>query len=137
MAETITVETTVNAPIRKVWECFTQPEHITKWNSASEDWHTPTATNDLRKGGIFTCRMEARDGSMGFDFAGTYDEVVPDKRLAYTLDDERKVVVTFAEEGGATRVTETFEIEQENSPEMQRAGWQAILDNFKAYAEAH
>ena len=136
MAETITVTATVNAPVAKVWECFTQPEHITKWNSASPDWHTPSATNDLWPGGTFTARMEARDGSMGFDFAGTYDEVVLHKRIAYTMSDGRKVIVVFAEENGATRVSETFEIERQNSPGMQRAGWQAILDNFKAHAES-
>ena len=137
MAETITVATTVNAPVEKVWECFTQPKHITQWNSASEDWHTPTATNDLRKGGAFTCRMQARDGSMGFDFAGTYDEVVPNEWIAYTIGDGRRVTVDFAEDNGAMRVTETFEIEQQNSPEMQRTGWQTILDNFKVYVETN
>jgi uncharacterized protein YndB with AHSA1/START domain len=137
MAQSITVETTVNAPVGTVWQYFTKSEHITQWNNASADWHTPSATNDLRKGGAFSYRMEARDGSMGFDFAGTYDEVVPDRRIAYTIDDGRRVIVIFAEQNGATRIGVTFEIEQENSPEMQRAGWQAILDNFKAYTESH
>ena len=136
MTQTVTVATTVKAPVWKVWECFTQPGHITQWNSASPDWHAPSATNDLRPGGTFTYRMEARDGSIGFDFAGTYDEVVPHKRIAYALGDGRKVVVTFAEENGMTRVAETFETERENPAEMQRAGWQAILDNFKAHAES-
>jgi uncharacterized protein YndB with AHSA1/START domain len=137
MTQMITVATTVTAPVQKVWECFTQPEHITKWNSASPDWHTPRATNDLRPGGTFTCRMEARNGSIGFDFAGTYDEIVLHQRIAYTIDDGRKVVIMFTEENGATRVTETFEIEGEHSAEMQRAGWQAILDNFKTHVESH
>jgi uncharacterized protein YndB with AHSA1/START domain len=137
MAQSITVEITVNAPVGTVWQYFTKPDHITQWNNASADWHTPSATNDLRKGGAFSYRMEARDGSMGFDFAGTYDEVVPDRRIAYTIDDGRRVIVIFAEQNGATRIGVTFEIEQENSPEMQRAGWQAILDNFKAYTESH
>lgn len=136
MAQTITVETRVNAPVAKVWECFTQPEHIRQWNSASPDWHTPAATNDLRQGGRFTCRMEARDGSIGFDFAGTYDEVVPNERIAYTIADGRKVVIDFTEANGATRVIETFEIEGEHSAEMQRAGWQAILDNFRGHVES-
>ena len=133
--ESITVETTVNAPVEKVWQLWSSPEHITKWNSASPDWHTPRATNDLRAGGKFTSRMEAKDGSMGFDFEGVYDEVRENEHLAYTMADGRKVTVNFTEDGGKTRVVETFDPEAENPREMQQAGWQAILDSFKKYAE--
>ncbi len=131
----ITVETTVNAPLQKVWECWTEPKHITQWNAASDDWHAPKATNDLREGGTFTCRMEAKDGSAGFDFGGTYTKVTEHKHIAYTMGDTRKVTVEFDDHGGYTHITETFEAESENSPEMQRQGWQSILDNFKKYAE--
>jgi len=133
----ITVETTVKAPAEKVWKYWTEPAHITKWNSASDDWHTPSATNDLRAGGTFTARMEARDGSMGFDFAGVYDEVRTNERIAYTMSDGRKVTVDFKANGDETTVTETFDAESTNSIEMQRGGWQAILDNFRKYTEAH
>lgn len=131
----ITVEATVNAPAEKVWEFWTKPEHITQWNSASPDWHTPRSENDVRVGGKFSARMEAKDGSFGFDFGGTYDEVVPNQRLAYTIGDGRKVEVDFKANGDNTLVTETFEAEGMNPVEMQRGGWQAILDNFKRYTE--
>jgi len=131
----ITIETTVDAPVEKVWERWTRPEHITRWNAASDDWHTPTATNDLRPGGTFTSRMEARDGSMGFDFGGTYDDVDHHRHISYTMGDGRRVSVTFDSHGDKTKVVETFDAETENSLEMQRAGWQAILDNFKKYTE--
>ncbi len=132
----ITVETTVDAPVAHVWACWTEPEHITKWNAASDDWHSPASTVDLREGGRFTTRMEAKDGSMGFDFSGVYTKVVPSSLLEYAMDDQRTVSVAFAEQDGKTRVTETFVAETENSVEMQRAGWQSILDNFSKYAEA-
>lgn len=132
---TITVEATVEAPIEKVWDFWILPEHITKWNNPSDDWHTPRAENDLRAGGRFVSRMEAKDGSSGFDFGGTYDEVKKHERIAYTLDDGRKVEVRFSEDGNTTLVTETFEPEDINSREMQQSGWQAILDNFKKYTE--
>jgi uncharacterized protein YndB with AHSA1/START domain len=132
----ITVETNVNAPVETVWACWTEPEHIMRWNSASPDWHTPSATNDLREGGSFTSRMEAKDGSVGFDFGGTYTTVIEHAEMAYVMDDGRKVRVTFNGHGDHTHVTETFDPETENAPEMQRQGWQAILDNFKTYAEA-
>lgn len=138
MSETksiITVTATVNAPVDKVWESWTKPEHITKWNSASDDWHTPTADNDLRKGGQFKSRMEAKDGSMGFDFWGIYDEIVPNKLISSTLGDGRKLDVTFTAVDNITHVTETFVAESENPLEMQQQGWQAILDNFKSYTE--
>ena len=132
----ITVETTVDAPIEKVWELWTTPEHIMKWNSASDDWHTPSATNDLREGGTFTARMEAKDKSFGFDFGGTYTKVIEHRQIDYTMGDGRKVSIMFDSHGGHTHITETFDPESENSPEMQRAGWQAIMDNFKKYAES-
>lgn len=131
----ITVEATVNAPVEKIWKLWTTPEHITKWNNASPDWQTPTAENDLRVGGKFLSRMEAKDGSFGFDFWGIYDEVKTNERIAYTLGDERKVEIIFKSQGNATIVTETFEAEGENSIELQQQGWQGILNNFKKYAE--
>lgn len=132
---TITVEAVIEAPVGKVWNLWTQPVHISKWNYASDDWHCPSAENDLRAGGRFVSRMEAKDGSAGFDFSGTYEEVKKHKHIAYTMDDGRKVVIRFSGNGDKTRVAETFEPEDENSREMQREGWQAILDNFKEYAE--
>jgi uncharacterized protein YndB with AHSA1/START domain len=131
----ITVEAFVNAPVDKAWECFNDPKHIVKWNHASEDWHSPRAENDLRKDGRFNYRMEARDGSMGFDFTGTYIKVEPHHAVEYTMDDNRKVQVTFQHSDGGTKVVETFEAEQTNSIEMQREGWQSILNNFKKYVE--
>jgi uncharacterized protein YndB with AHSA1/START domain len=132
----ITVETRINAPVEKVWKHFTEPAHIMEWNNASPDWHTPKAENDLRPGGSFSYRMEAKDGSAGFDFAGTYEEVVPNEFISYTIGDGRKVEVTFTDEGGKTHVIETFDPENENPVEMQRGGWQAILDSFKKHVEA-
>ncbi len=131
----ITVEATVNAPVEKVWNAWTSPEHITKWNFASGDWHCPSAENDLRTGGTFTSRMEAKDGSFGFDFSGIYDDVKMNERIAYTMGDGRKVTVVFSKEGEKTKVTETFDAEKENPEEMQREGWQTILNNFKKYVE--
>lgn len=138
MKEKITVETVIAAPVSAVWECWTSPEHITKWCFASDDWCAPSATNDVRVGGVFTTRMEAKDGSAGFDFGGTYMTVELEKVLAYTMngEDAREVSIQFSQEGENCRVTETFEAENENPLEMQRAGWQAILDNFKKYVEA-
>jgi uncharacterized protein YndB with AHSA1/START domain len=134
-ANKITVETVVRAPIEKVWECWTDSKHVTQWNAASDDWHSPSATNDLRAGGEFHYRMAARDGSTGFDFNGTYSEVVPQERIAYAMEGGRKVLVTFAGTADGVKVTETFEMEHENPAEMQRAGWQAILDRFGKHAE--
>ena len=133
----ITVETNVKAPVKKVWQYWTVPEHITKWNNASDDWHSPYAENDLRTGGKFLSRMEARDGSFGFDFGGVYDNVKINELIEYTLGDGRKVSVRFADNGNETRVVEMFEAEDTNPTEMQRAGWQAILENFKKYVEAN
>lgn len=145
--QAVVVEVTVTAPIEKVWKYWTASEHITHWNFASDDWHCPSATNDLRVGGKFSYRMETKNNDVGFsaqggpasgwDFSGTYTEVVPDERIAYVLagEDARKVDVTFTDVGHGILVTETFEAETENPLEMQRAGWQAILDNFKKYVE--
>lgn len=131
----ITVEATINAPVEKVWKLWTTPEHIINWNSASPDWHTPKAENDLRVGGKFSSRMEAKDGSFGFDFGGDYTKVDENKMIEYVMGDGRKVQVLFASEGDTTKVTEIFDAETQNSVELQRSGWQAILDNFKKYVE--
>jgi uncharacterized protein YndB with AHSA1/START domain len=133
----ITIKTTVEQPLEQVWAHWTQPEHITQWNQASEDWHCPKASNDLRVGGQFSSTMAAKDGSFSFDFGGTYNEVEPQKRLRYTLEDGRVVSIDFTADGPQTHIVETFDPETENPAEMQRAGWQAILDNFKAYSETH
>lgn len=132
---TITIETTVNAPVDKVWEFWTLPEHIIRWNNASEDWHTPRAENDLRVGGKFLSRMESRDGSLGFDFSGEYTEVRKNEFIAYTMDDGRKVKITFTTVDNKTKITETFEAESQNPVEMQRNGWQSILESFKKFTE--
>jgi uncharacterized protein YndB with AHSA1/START domain len=133
--KTITVLCDIQAPVEKVWQYWAGPEHIKKWCSASDDWHTPFAENDLRVGGKFLSRMEARDGSMGFDFGGIYDEVKLHKLIEYTMGDGRKVSVQFTGNGNNTKVVEKFEAEDTNPVEMQRGGWQAILDNFKKYVE--
>ncbi len=133
----ISIETTVNAGADKVWAYWNGPEHITQWCSATEEWHTPRAENDLKVGGKFSSRMEARDGSMGFDFGGVYDEVKTNELISYTMADGRKVSVHFKSDGDSTNIKETFEAEEMNPLEMQRGGWQAILDNFKKYTEAN
>ena len=133
----ITIEATVNAPVEKVWKTWSSPEDITKWCAASDDWHVPHAENDLTVGGKFSTRMEAKDGSFGFDFGGIYDEVVTNKTINYTLGDGRKVKISFTSDGDKTTIVETFDPESENPIEMQRGGWQAILDNFKKYTEAN
>jgi len=132
----ITVRATINAPIEKVWKFWTTPEHIIQWNNAADDWHTPRAENDLRVGGKFLSRMEAKDGSIGFDFGGMYQTVKTNKLIEYVMGDGRKVKIEFTNNGNETNVVETFEAEETNSIEMQRGGWQAILDNFKRYTEA-
>lgn len=134
--ELITVSTEIDAPIDQVWKKFNEPEHITKWCFASTDWHVPQAENDLTIGGKFKTAMAAKDGSFAFDFSGVYTEVKPFERIEYTLDDGRKVKINFEKTKG-TLLTETFEAEQTNSAEMQKNGWQAILDNFKKYVEQH
>jgi uncharacterized protein YndB with AHSA1/START domain len=133
----ITVQNTVNAPVEKVWEYWVKPEHITKWNNASDDWHTPWAKADFREGGNFTARMEAKDGSMGFDFGGVYDVIRPNEYIEYTIGDGRKVKVNFTSADNATKVVESFEAENTHPIEMQKGGWQAILDSFKKYTESN
>ncbi len=132
----ITVQTLIDAPIEKVWKNWTNPEDIVKWNNASDDWHTTKAENDLKSGGKFLSRMEAKDGSMGFDFWGIYDTIKTNQLIEYTMGDSRKAKILFATENGKTKIVETFEAENENPVEMQKGGWQAILDNFKKYSEA-
>ena len=131
----ITVETTVAAPVESVWRAWTTPEDIKRWNAASDDWHTTDATVDLRVGGAFSARMEAKDGSMGFDFAGTYTKLVEHELIEYSLEDGRIVRVEFIAGDNGTTVRETFDAESVNDAEMQRQGWQAILDNFTRYVE--
>ena len=136
MSTILTVSSLVNAPIELAWQAFTQPEHITQWNFASEDWECPTASNDLSVGGAFSYRMQAKDGSMGFDFAGTYSKVVPLEQIDYTIGD-RSVSVRFEKlSGGQTKITQAFEAENENSLELQQNGWQAILENYKKHVES-
>lgn len=131
----VTVEVIVNVPLEKAWHVWTNPEHIVKWNNATDDWHTPSAENDLQVGGKFIYRMEAKDGSFAFDFEGVYDNIKGQELLAYTIGDGRKVVVTFTGDNNQTTVSETFDAEKTNSVELQKNGWQAILNNFKKYAE--
>ena len=131
---TITVETTIDAPIDQVWQAYTTPADIVHWNAASDDWYTTTATVDLRPGGAFSSRMEAKDGSMGFDFAGVYTEIEPHRLIVYSFGD-RTARVEFADTSGAVSVRVIFEAEETHSIEQQQSGWQAILDNFKQYVE--
>ena len=131
----ITVETAVAVSPELAWAYWTEPRHITQWNQASDDWHTPSVEQDLRVGGRFSSRMESRDGKFGFDFWGIYDAVEPYRLIAYTIGDERKVSVLFDAVRGGTQITETFEAETENSVDLQRTGWQAILDSYKRYVE--
>jgi len=131
----ITVEALVQAPIAKVWESWNKPEHITKWCQASDDWHAPFAENDIRTGGTFKTTMAAKDGSFSFDFGGVYSNVKENELIEYAMADGRKVKITFKAEGNATKVVETFDPESENPVEMQRGGWQAILNSFKNYTE--
>jgi uncharacterized protein YndB with AHSA1/START domain len=135
--KTITVQSTVKAPVEKVWNLWTTPEHIIKWCNASDDWQTTFAENDLRTGGNFVSRMEAKDGSFGFDFGGVYDNVKKHELIEYTMGDGRKASVTFSSMGDETKVTTIFEPESTNPEEMQRGGWQAISDNFKKFAESY
>jgi uncharacterized protein YndB with AHSA1/START domain len=132
----ITVETLVNATLDQVWNAWNTPTDIQAWNAASDDWHTSRSTVDLREGGKFSARMEAKDRSEGFDFEGTYTRVVPRKTIEYRMGDGREVKVEFAEREGGVLVRETFDPETENTPELQRQGWQAILDNFRRHVES-
>ncbi|MCY2687660.1 SRPBCC family protein [Salinimicrobium sp. TH3] len=133
----ITVETLVPLPVEKVWQLWTGTEHIKKWNFATPEWHTPSAENDLKESGKFNYRMEAKDGSQGFDFSGEYQEVEPHRLIRYRMDDGREVSIHFKPVENATFIEETFDPEQENSIQQQRDGWQAILENFRKYAESN
>jgi len=133
----ITVETTVKVPVDKVWIYWNAPEHITKWCHASDDWHSPYADNDLKVNGTFKTTMAAKDGSFSFDFGGVYTTVQKYKLIEYTMDDGRMVSISFSGNDDETKITETFEAETMNSIEMQKNGWQAILNNFKTYTETN
>lgn len=135
--ERIIVQTSVKSDIDKVWEYWTKPEHITNWNFATEEWCCPNAQNDLKPNGKFSWRMEAKDGSIGFDFEGTYDEVIEKKLISYKMTDGRKVDIEFTQNGNEVLVKETFDAEGTNSDEQQRAGWLSILGNFKSYTESN
>lgn len=130
----ITVTATIQADVQKVWDCYTQPHHIIHWNFADPSWHCPSATNDMKVGGMYKARMEARDGSFGFDFEAVYTEIQDGKRFSYAFGG-RQATVTFQSQGGKTIVTITFDPETQNPVEMQQQGWQAILNNFKNYTE--
>lgn len=131
----ITVQTTIQKDLSTVWQAWVEPEHITKWAFASEDWESPHAENDVKTGGKFLTRMAAKDGSASFDFTGTYTNVIPNERIEYDMEDGRHVSVQFSQTDEGIEVVETFDPETENSEEMQRQGWQAILENFKRYVE--
>ena len=135
--KTIIIETTINATLAKVWKNWTKPDHIVKWSHASDDWHTTRAENDLREGGKFSSRMEAKDGSFGFDFGGVYDKIKEKEYIEYTIGDGRNVKIFFTSQNDKIKIVETFEAENTNSLEMQKGGWQAILDNFKKYTESN
>lgn len=137
MSSMIRVETKVKAEVARVWDAFTKPEHIMNWNFASDDWHCPAAVSEFVPGGQFTYTMAAKDGSFSFDLPGTFDEIVLNQSIQYHLGDGRKVRVRFEEQDELTHVVEEFEPESMNPPEMQQAGWQAILNNFKAYVESN
>jgi uncharacterized protein YndB with AHSA1/START domain len=132
----ITVEATIYASVHQVWKFWTTPEHIIHWNYASDEWHTPWAENDFRVGGSFISRMEAKDGSFGFDFAGAYNEIQLNELIVYTIFDGRKVHISFTPIGNSTTIIESFEAESQHSFELQKSGWQSILDNFKRYVES-
>lgn len=132
----ITITALIDAPMNTVWEKWTNPADVMNWNNASDDWHTPKAENDLRIGGKFSYTMAAKDGSFSFDFGGTYTDLIEHKLIEYALGDEREISISFVEENGMIRVTEKFDPEQTNPLEMQQAGWQAILNNFKKYVES-
>ena len=133
--EKIKISSTIGSGIEKVWECWVLPEHITQWNFASDDWCCPKAENDLRVGGRYLARMEAKDGSFGFDFEAIYDEVEPMKKISYVMTDGRRAITNFESLGNEVKLTTEFDPEDQNPIDMQRDGWQAILDNFKKYVE--
>lgn len=131
----VTVEVLIDAAMDVVWKCWITPADIIKWNNASEDWHTPDASNDLRKGGKFTYKMEAKNGSVGFDFGGTYGDIIDRQEINYTLEDGRRVRIIFMNVDHKVQIIESFEVEDIHPIEMQQQGWQAILDNFQKYVE--
>lgn len=133
----VTIEATIASTPDKIWKFWTEPEHIVNWNFAADDWCCPSAENDLKVGGTYKARMEAKDGSFGFDFEAVYDEVIPLKKITYTLEDGRVATTDFKDLNGSTKVTTVFDAETENDIEMQKNGWQAILNNFKKYTEAN
>jgi uncharacterized protein YndB with AHSA1/START domain len=133
--EKITINALVNANAKKTWDYYTQPQHITKWNFASDDWQCPSASNDMRVGGKYAARMEAKDGSFGFDFEAVYVEVKAGESFTYTLEDSRKVIVSFVSKNSDTEIVIIFDAETENSIDLQKQGWQSILNNFKKYTE--
>lgn len=133
----ITIQAVVAADRQKVWDRYTQPEHITKWNFATDTWHCPAASNDMRVGGKYLARMEAKDGSFAFDFEAVYNEIVDGEKFTYTMPDNREIQVSFEQTDDKTRVTVTFDPENENPVDLQRSGWQSILDNFRRYAEGN
>ena len=135
MSEKITVKTILKKDIRLIWQAWTSPEHIVNWNFASDDWQCLSADNDLKEGGVFSYRMEAKDGNMGFDFSGRYTHVDEHRLIEFDLDDGRHVKIKFTETSEGVKIIETFETEKSNSEDMQRQGWQAILNNFKKYTE--
>jgi len=135
MKNPIEVSATVKAPVNKVWEYWTSPKHITNWNFANNDWCCPSAENNLQIGGVFSYRMESKDGETGFNFSGKYTEISPDNAITYLMNDGRKVRIQFIEAGDSTEIIEQFEAENQNSRELQQQGWQSILNNFKRYAE--
>lgn len=136
MALKVTVKAVVNLPVQQVWEYWTSPQHIKQWNNANDEWHTPYAENDLQPWGKFTYTMAAKDGSFSFDFWGIYTNISEYQALNIRLGDDRSLDITFESDGNSTLITETFDAENENPADMQQAGWQAILDNFKKYAES-
>jgi len=137
MKNPITISAQIKGDLKKVWDYYTLPEHITQWNFADPTWHCPWATNDMKPGGKYVARMEAKDGSFGFDFEVVYDQIVNQKSFSYTIGDGRKATVQFKPIGTMTEVTVAFEAEQQNPVELQRGGWQSILNNFKQYVETH
>lgn len=132
----ITVQAIINSPLETVWKKWINPDDIVKWNFASDDWHCPIAVNDFKLNGSFNYRMEAKDGSFGFDFSGVYDKIIESEFIEYSLGDDRKVKILFENENDKTKITETFDAENSNSLDMQKTGWQTILNNFKKYAES-
>lgn len=135
--EKIIIKTLISGNIKKIWDFYTLPEHITKWNFATSDWQCPRASNDMKVGGKYFARMEAKDGSFGFDFEAIYDKVIPKEKITYTMEDDRKVTIHFNNIDNKTELIIEFDAEEENSIEIQKEGWQSILNNFKKYVESN